>query len=525
MVTKKWFAVLLLVFVFASGWMFAGRVLAAPDQPIAPGWAAIVTPEHTANLEAAALEEKYANALKITAAELIELFDVDEDIIVKINDDGITFTSTVPGTTAGDKNRFVCLGYKDGWGVLDLTALDNMTGKIGVDLFADLDLTNTTNGFYVRLKRAGQDRGRYHRESAGVSLPDTVFPTYTTNAVDNAYLELTIPWQGSITVKSVFLWMESEIRGFADMAERINGGAGAAQDRVFHVANGAEFYNALQEVREKPAEPAVIYIDGTITFDEYWAAAGRQNARPSIELGSQVENLSIIGVGANGLFDGIGLKIQGRNTIVQNVTVRYVRRGDALEINNAKYVMIDHCTLYNEPLDVNKDKNKYDELISIKNDTEYVILSWNHIYNSHKTILIGSNDGEDAQPDRKVIMHHNLIENCNSRLPLFRGGHGHIYNNYYRNCDGSGINCRTGSKILIENNYFENVSGPIGFWFDDVNPGGLYELRGNIYDRCRGSQPTASTVRMNFEAGYSYSWDAVEDVPRIVAAGAGAGQI
>ena len=134
--------------------------------------------------------------------------------------------------------------------------------------------------------------------------------------------------------------------------------------------------------------------------------------------------------------------------------------------------MIDHCTLYNEPLDVNKDKNKYDELISIKNDTEYVILSWNHIYNSHKTILIGSNDGEDAQPDRKVIMHHNLIENCNSRLPLFRGGHGHIYNNYYRNCDGSGINCRTGSKILIENNYFENVSGPIGFWFDDVNPGG-----------------------------------------------------
>lgn len=513
MLRRSILVLLYLVFALAA----SGYRLAQNDQ-------ITVAPEHTADTEAAAIEDKYKDALQITVEELQNLFEVDKDIIVEIKDDGITFTSTVPGTVAGEKNRYVRLGYTDGQGMLNLTALDNKTGKIGVDLFADLDLTKTTNGFYVRLKQAGRDKGRYHRESAEVYLPETIFPAYTTNAVNNAYLELTIPWQGSVTVKGIYLYMEDEIRGFADMAEQITGGAGASEDRIFHVTNAAEFYAALQEVRKQPKEPAIIYIDGAIKYAEYWAA-GRDKIRPSIELGSQVENLSIIGVGTNGMFDGIGLKIQGRNTIVQNVTVRYVLGGDGIEINNAKYVLIDHCTLYNEPLDVNKDKDKYDELISIKNNAEYVILSWNHISDSHKTILIGSNDGEDAQPDRKVIMHHNLIERCNSRLPLFRGGHGHIYNNYYRDCDGTGINCRTGSKLLIENNYFENVSGPIGYWFDDVNPGGLYELQGNIYDGCRGSQPTESTIKMDFEAGYVYELDATEDVPGKVLDGVGVGRI
>lgn len=51
------------------------------------------------------------------------------------------------------------------------------------------------------------------------------------------------------------------------------------------------------------------------------------------------------------------------------------------------------------------------------------------MHDSWKTMLSGSSDGDEY--DRKVTYHHNYFENCNSRLPLFRFGHGHVFNNYY----------------------------------------------------------------------------------------------
>jgi pectate lyase len=57
-------------------------------------------------------------------------------------------------------------------------------------------------------------------------------------------------------------------------------------------------------------------------------------------------------------------------------------------------------------------------------------------------------------------MHHNYFKNCNSRLPLFRGGSAHIFNNYYQDIVETAINSRIGACIQIENNYFSNVSNP-----------------------------------------------------------------
>jgi hypothetical protein len=70
----------------------------------------------------------------------------------------------------------------------------------------------------------------------------------------------------------------------------------------------------------------------------------------------------------------------------------------------------------------------------------------------------------------------------NSRLPLFRFGEAHIFNNYYHHVDGSGINSRMGAVMRIDGNYFDTVKNPIvsidsaelGFWtvadnvFEDV---------------------------------------------------------
>jgi pectate lyase len=42
-------------------------------------------------------------------------------------------------------------------------------------------------------------------------------------------------------------------------------------------------------------------------------------------------------------------------------------------------------------------------------------------------------------------------QDVNSRLPSFRFGTGHIFNNYYKDVLGSAINSRLGAQMLVEN--------------------------------------------------------------------------
>ena len=445
--------------------------------------------------------------------------DVDSSIQVTRGADGITFknTLTFPG---GAANRYVRIGRYKGTGYMDFEALRNISGYSGVVVHADVDLTSTTNGFYVRMKQGDTEVAAYTRLSAGVLENDMLLEPYLTNQADDAYIEITLPWQGQITIKDIYLYMDSKVRGFDTMEALITGGAGALPENVHTVTNAAEFVAALAAVRAAGA-PSIINVAGTVSYED-WVAAGQNGREASIS--SSMRDLSIIGVGTQGLLDGVGLAVQGENVIIQNLTVRYVLARDAIQVNNGRYVKIDHCTLYNEPFNINPDKDKFDELISIKNDAMYVIVSWNEIYNTHKTILVGSNDGVDALPDRKVIFHHNWFHDGGSRHPLYRGGYAHVYNNYFEDIS-SAINVRTNAKMLIENNYFSNVDGAIGYWFDTTNPAGGYEVNNNIFVNVGGDKPTTSTIDIVFDGDYQYTLDAVGDVPAIVTAGAGVGKL
>jgi pectate lyase len=53
----------------------------------------------------------------------------------------------------------------------------------------------------------------------------------------------------------------------------------------------------------------------------------------------------------------------------------------------------------------------------------------------------------------------------------------HIFNNYYGDISGSGINVRMGGVALIEANYFERARNPITSRFSDE--AGFWELRNN----------------------------------------------
>jgi pectate lyase len=252
-----------------------------------------------------------------------------------------------------------------------------------------------------------------------------------------------------------------------------------------------------------------------------------------------MSNVSIIGVGSNGKFSGIGLSfVRTSNIIIQNLSFEN-SSDDSINIEDTTQAWVDHNTMSTDvnymECDQGSVKDKYDGQIDIKKNSRNITVSFNYIHDACKAVLLGFSDGKE--PDDLVTYHHNRFENIGSRLPLIRSADTHVYNNYYKNVLTSGINVRMGANALIENNFFENVDDPIlsadsdeiGFW--NVS-GNLYVPNGPQYTHqpegadtvgevVNGEVKSTSTWKVN----YTYPLDRANDVPPTVTQYAGAGKI
>jgi pectate lyase len=242
---------------------------------------------------------------------------------------------------------------------------------------------------------------------------------------------------------------------------------------------------------------------------------------------SIASNKTLLGVGATAHLMGIGLSINGsRNVIVRNVSVSHVvadgsgPANDAIEITGgAKNVWIDHCALYSDRLN---GEDFYDGLLEIKNGSSFITVSWTEFRDHHKVSLISSGDEQVGDTVIRATYHHNYFHDCGSRLPSIRFGKAHLFNNYYlNNTTGTCVNSRMGAVVKVENNYFQTSEDPIGSW--DSASVGTWDVAGNVFDACTGSQPTVSTGSLT--PPYLYTAEPAASVPAAVLAGAGVGRL
>ncbi len=256
-------------------------------------------------------------------------------------------------------------------------------------------------------------------------------------------------------------------QGFASLNGGTTGGSGSNAVTVT-VSTGAQLQQALNN--RDLNRPLTIRVNGTIT-----PANSGNLTKFDIK---DMNNVTIIGVGNRGVLDGIGIKIwRANNVIIRNLTIRYVNIGDkdAISIEGpSRRIWIDHNDLYNT---LNSNKDFYDELVSGKKDVDNITISYNKLHDSWKTSLWGSNDSDSF--NRRITFHHNHWYNVNSRLPLFRYGQAHIFNNLYQNILETGINSRMGATIRIENNVFENTKNPIVSFYS--NSLGFWDIRNNQF--------------------------------------------
>ncbi|WP_017539373.1 pectate lyase family protein [Nocardiopsis halophila] len=302
--------------------------------------------------------------------------------------------------------------------------------------------------------------------------------------------------------------------GYASMNGGTTGGFGAGTVHEYvlseywpgsgHGSPGNALYELLKEHRGKSGVGLVVYIDETVSAD------GFDQSKMDVK---DLENVSLLGVGGRGEFDGVGINVRNaHNVVVRNLEIHHIDQGEKDGIGvqaDSSNVWLDHNEIYNEFQGA--DKDHYDGLIDIKNGSEYITVSWNHLHDSWKTMLTASSDSEDAASDKITYM-NNHFENVNSRVPLIRRSDVHMLNNYFEDIASSAINARMGAHVLVEGNYFEStgsgtvdghagqIQGPVGWWYGSDETG-YWNLVDNAYEDSPHEHLESTT---GFTVPYSY---------------------
>lgn len=214
------------------------------------------------------------------------------------------------------------------------------------------------------------------------------------------------------------------------------------------------------------------------------------------------------------------------NVIVRNLKINgTASEEDGMDIRYSHHVWVDHCEFFDGP----------DGNLDVVYESSYVTVSWTKFYytaNYHPaegeteavdhrfSNLVGNGNGMTGDRGRlRVTFHHNWwAEGVIERMPRVRFGEIHLFNNYY---SSSGNNYAIGAgveaKILIENNFFENVNDPHIFYSGErtaqiVANGNHYVNTTGLRDAGQGSA---------FTPLYPYTMEAATAVKATVMANVG----
>ena len=265
-------------------------------------------------------------------------------------------------------------------------------------------------------------------------------------------------------------------------------------------------------------------------------------------------NTTIVGKDANSGIKGANISISGmENVVLRNLIIQdaydpfphhekndgYNAQWDCITIQgNSKYVWIDHCTIQDTltlahvytngnktDSDYKEKWQTYDGLLDIKGLSQYITVSNCKFKNHDKTSLIGNEDTEGNDAEKRLITyHHNYFYNCGQRLPMMRNGTFHLYNNYYAYSDGYyeqgyAMGIRAGSTVYAENNCF-GAGIYAAFSADSDSVGTLYasgnSVAAGVNEFNKGAAKTGET-KFSELTSPAYTYDtttvAVADVP------------
>ncbi len=319
----------------------------------------------------------------------------------------------------------------------------------------------------------------------------------------------------SLFMGSVCLFAQTPDFSLVGFGSATTGGAGGTEVTVTSLA---QLTTELSTVGKK-----IIIIDRTFT------ASGT-----ILEVTS---DKTILGVGDKAFLQGIGFHLKNAsNVIIRNIKMTMIG-GGADDIIGAETTgsatggnyWIDHCEFFNEyptlPETAAK-KDKYDGMIDFKKSVSNITISWCYFHDHWKCSLIGFSTDKDPY-DRKITYHHNWFKNIRSRVPSYRAGTGHVYNNYYDGLNdpnapvSDGVHSRDAACLFVEGNYFLHYAQSV-YWDVNDSPTEAFVNESGATNMYVAPTP-ANTARAcnSFVPPYKVKVDSAANVPAIVMAYAG----
>jgi pectate lyase len=466
------------------------------------------------------LEIQYANGSSDRPADIIANGSVVGNVSMPGTGSWATWTSVSKVVTlnAGEQNLRLQATGGSGLGNIDylkITGPGIAAASCGGGTTQYTLSTNVTGNGSVSLSPSGgtYDAGTVVTLTA-TPAADYVFSNWSGDASGTS-ATTSVTMNANKSVTAVFNFdggggtANFALAGWATEAGGTTGGHGGPTETV---TNGQDLQDAIDK-----GGPRIIYVQGKITS----APDGKFNVK-------DVSDISILGLGSTAELDNVGIKItRASNIIIRNLKIHSVLTGekDAISIEGpANHIWVDHCELYAEYDGVHKDY--YDGLLDAKGDVDYLTFSWNYMHDSWKTSLAGSSESDTY--DRKMTLHHNYYRNCYSRLPLFRGGNGHVFNCYYEDIHSTAINSRLGACVKVENNYFLNTKNPWVSAYSKVLGG--VDASGNTFVNSPfdfSNSDINEALSCNAHVPYSYSsvLNSTSQVPNIVKQYAGVGKL
>ncbi|KAF4972869.1 hypothetical protein FZEAL_9501 [Fusarium zealandicum] len=246
---------------------------------------------------------------------------------------------------------------------------------------------------------------------------------------------------------------------------------GDSQPRVIHLDRTINFLGTEGTASETGCAPwgtgahCQLSINQNKWCDNYQPNAPKVNVKydKAATLGIKVgSNKSLIGVGSKGVLRGKGLRIVGaKNVIIQNIHVQelnpsLVWGGDAITVDDADLVWIDHVTTSLIGRQHIVLGNKACNRVTVSNCKIDGTTNWSpncDTYHYWGVYFAGAND--------LVTFKNNYIYHTSGRSPKIAGNTLlHAVNNYFHDISDHAFEIDSGS-VLAEGNIFQNVKNTV----------------------------------------------------------------
>ena len=206
-------------------------------------------------------------------------------------------------------------------------------------------------------------------------------------------------------------------------------------------------------------QPVAIRIIGQVTL----SGLSCSDMRSAYAIGVKgADNVTFEGVGDDATLYTAGVAaFQSSSIEVRNLGLMNWgggKDGDGITLKQSLGVWVHNNDVFYGDAGSDGDQAKGDGSMDLKDNSQYVTISYNHFWDSGKMSLCGmkSESGENW-----ITYHHNWFDHSDSRHPRIRTMSVHVYNNYYDGNAKYGVGAAKDSEAFVEANYFRNCPYPM----------------------------------------------------------------